>query len=187
MLARPGCAPAGVRRDHDWPPSSLSHTPPLTPPASKRFSLVTSMTNARVRPPTLNGPRGCQSTPPRSAGKAGRQFLRKPAFLEPDACRDLAGGWVGEHHALPIFCGFRGLPPTRASRWFGAFSGSKSSFSGKNAQRAAAADKARKFYSWKWFHFLRGKVKKRANPARQISLCPKRKFDGHRLPLVFKI
>ena len=46
---------------HDPPPSVERHNPPDTPPAIKMFSLVTSWANARVRPPTLTGPRDVQA------------------------------------------------------------------------------------------------------------------------------
>src|SRR6185503_12314158 len=51
---------------HDVPPLVVFQTPPATPAAYITLGLTGSMTNARVRPPTLPGPSDCQvpSAPP---------------------------------------------------------------------------------------------------------------------------
>src|SRR5678816_2237692 len=61
MLARKSLSGA-----HELPPLVVFHTPPTTPAAYITSGLTGSMTNARVRPPTLPGPSDCHvpSAPP---------------------------------------------------------------------------------------------------------------------------
>src|ERR1051325_9178590 len=47
------------RGNHDAPPFVVFQTPPATPAAYITSGVTGSMTNARVRPPTLPGPSDC--------------------------------------------------------------------------------------------------------------------------------
>src|SRR2546425_10995404 len=66
-----------VRAAHDVPPLVVFHTPPATPAAYIVFGVVGSMTMARVRPPTLPGPRAVQD--PRNEAAVSRLMPRAAA------------------------------------------------------------------------------------------------------------
>ena len=64
-----------VTEIHDAPPSIVFQTPPETAAAYMMSESCGSMSSARVRPPTLPGPRNCQ---PRAASDVGR--VLNPSF-----------------------------------------------------------------------------------------------------------